>query len=312
MKRVLCLFTTRPAIVELTPVLRALDARRERIATRHVAASPRAELLQLFARDVGMRVDHDLPLAETCQSAAEIVSSVLASLDPLFESEPIQLLLVQGETSAALAVALGAFLRGIPVAYLEADASVRAGAQPSPEAFHHRLIAHLASLHFAPTQGSGDSGERIADALERFLAARSARARDADPSPGAARSLANFVAAAKQCVVEIPPEEARRILDAPDREGWSFVDVREPDEYAEGHVPGARSFPRGFLEVRADLEHYKRDAWLADRSRKLILYCGGGHRSALAAQTLRQMGFQRVVSMSEGWTGWTQRDYPQE
>lgn len=88
--------------------------------------------------------------------------------------------------------------------------------------------------------------------------------------------------------------------------------VREPDEYAAGHLPGARSYPRGFLEVRADLEHYKRDPWLADRSRRLVLYCGGGHRSALAAHTLQQMGFTDVRSLAEGWTGWTARNLPIE
>lgn len=111
---------------------------------------------------------------------------------------------------------------------------------------------------------------------------------------------------------EIPPEEARRLLEAPDGEGWHVVDVREPDEYASGHVPGARSFPRGFLEVRADREHPKRDPWLADRSRRLVLYCGGGHRSALAAATLQEMGFRHVVSVAEGFAGWTRRGYPVE
>ena len=48
------------------------------------------------------------------------------------------------------------------------------------------------------------------------------------------------------------------------------------------------------------------------RARKLILYCGGGHRSALATRTLREMGFDDVVSMAEGWTGWTERGYPVE
>jgi rhodanese-related sulfurtransferase len=120
------------------------------------------------------------------------------------------------------------------------------------------------------------------------------------------------VTPAKRCITEIPPEEARRLLDAPDREGWHFVDVREPDEFAASHVPGARNSPRGFLEVRADLEHHKRDPWFEDRERKLVLYCGGGHRSALATHALQQMGFTQVVSLAEGWTGWTKRGYPQE
>jgi rhodanese-related sulfurtransferase len=127
-----------------------------------------------------------------------------------------------------------------------------------------------------------------------------------------AKTLADFVAAARSKVREISAEEARAILEAPGRDGWHFVDVREPDEFAAGHIPGAHLYPRGFLEVRADLEHPKRDAWLKDRSRPLVLYCGGGHRSLLAADTLQQMGFERVVSLSEGWAGWSRRSYPVE
>ncbi len=127
-----------------------------------------------------------------------------------------------------------------------------------------------------------------------------------------AKSLADFVRAALETVEEISPKGAAAILTKPDRAGWYFVDVREPDEYAEGHIPGARNFPRGFLEVRADLEHHKRDPWLEDRGRKLILYCGGGHRSALATRTLQEMGFERVLSLAKGWTGWIERDLPIE
>ena len=126
------------------------------------------------------------------------------------------------------------------------------------------------------------------------------------------RSLADFVGEARRLVREIAPEEARALLDAPDRGGWHFVDVRELDEWNEGRIPGARHLPRGFLEVRADLEHHKRDPWLADRSRKLLLYCGGGYRSALAARTLLEMGFSEVASLAEGWSGWTARGFPVE
>lgn len=127
-----------------------------------------------------------------------------------------------------------------------------------------------------------------------------------------AKTLADLVRAALAVVPELSAEDARALLDAPERGGWHFVDVREPDEVAEGRIPGARSFPRGFLEVRADLSHPKRDPWLADRGRKLVLYCGGGHRSALAAQTLHEMGFTNVVSLAEGWSGWLRRGYPVE
>ncbi len=127
-----------------------------------------------------------------------------------------------------------------------------------------------------------------------------------------ARSLADFVREALEAVDEISPEEAAQILEQPQRAGWFFIDVREPDEFAAGHIPGARNFPRGFLEVRADLEHYKRDPWLEDRGRKLILYCGGGHRSALAGKTLQEMGFRQIRSLAGGWTAWAERELPVE
>ncbi|HEY8152810.1 MAG TPA: rhodanese-like domain-containing protein [Myxococcota bacterium] len=127
-----------------------------------------------------------------------------------------------------------------------------------------------------------------------------------------AKSLKDFVDEALAQIREITPEEAARLLAQPYREGWTFLDVREPDEFAAGRIPGARNYPRGFLEVKADLEHPKRDVWLAERDRPLVLYCGGGHRSALAVHTLSEMGFSRIVSLAEGWTGWTKRNYPVE
>jgi rhodanese-related sulfurtransferase len=129
---------------------------------------------------------------------------------------------------------------------------------------------------------------------------------------GVGKSLAELVGEALGEIEEISPEETRALLDEPGVGGWHLVDVREADEYAAGHLPGAHHYPRGFLEVRADLVHPKRDPWLADRERKLILYCGGGQRSALATRALRQMGFRHVRSLAGGWSGWTQRGYPTE
>ena len=127
-----------------------------------------------------------------------------------------------------------------------------------------------------------------------------------------AKTLNDFVNEALKAIEEIPIEEAVRILEQSDREGWTFLDVREGDEFAKGRIPGARNAPRGFLEVGADLEHHKRDPWFADRDRKLILYCGGGNRSALAARTLKEMGFTRAVSMAGGWKAWETRKLPIE
>ena len=121
------------------------------------------------------------------------------------------------------------------------------------------------------------------------------------------KSLHDFVSEALLTVREVTPEEVVEIQKDP---GYTVIDVREPDEFEAGHLVGALNFPRGFLEVRADLEHYKRDDRLGDRDQKIVCYCGGGHRSALAVKTLMDMGFTNVVSMKEGWTGWTTRELP--
>lgn len=124
-----------------------------------------------------------------------------------------------------------------------------------------------------------------------------------------AHSLHDFVADALTRVQEISPEAVRDSLD--DRD-YLLLDVREADEFAAGHIPGAVNVPRGFLEVRADLEHYKRDPRLEDRNQKIICYCGGGHRSALAADVLQKMGFKSPLSMAGGWTQWVGSGFPTE
>lgn len=123
------------------------------------------------------------------------------------------------------------------------------------------------------------------------------------------RSLEDFTNEARRVVREVDPEQ---VYDLVQGEGWLLLDVREPDEFAEGHLPGAINVPRGFLEVKADLEHYKRDERLQDRSQKVLCYCGGGHRSLLAAKTLLEMGFADAVSMAGGWTEWMLRGFPTE
>jgi rhodanese-related sulfurtransferase len=123
------------------------------------------------------------------------------------------------------------------------------------------------------------------------------------------KSLKDYVTDALQTVREVTPEEARELQQ---QGGYVILDVREPEEFEAGHLEGAVSVPRGFLEVKADLEHPKRDPRLADRNLKILCYCGGGHRSALAAKTLQEMGFADPLTMAEGWTGWTKRGLPTE
>ena len=100
---------------------------------------------------------------------------------------------------------------------------------------------------------------------------------------------------AKQRITEVTTAEARALLARGDA---VFVDVREPNEYNLGRVPGALPLPRGTIENRAESS--------LPRDKPLILYCGGGSRSALATDTLQQMGFTDVRSMSGGFRGWVE------
>ncbi|MDQ3867734.1 MAG: molybdopterin-synthase adenylyltransferase MoeB [Actinomycetota bacterium] len=85
----------------------------------------------------------------------------------------------------------------------------------------------------------------------------------------------------------------------------AFVDVRERDEWDEGHIPGAAHVPRGFLESRIE-------GLLPDRSQPVIVYCAGGSRSAFAAKTLEELGYENVSSLAGGFTDWKRNGFPFE
>jgi rhodanese-related sulfurtransferase len=104
-----------------------------------------------------------------------------------------------------------------------------------------------------------------------------------------------LVEEAKREIKEIDPAELQRMQCA--QENFTLIDVREPDEVAEGAIAGAKALPRGQLE-------YKIDTITADKEQPIVCYCGGGGRSALAAQSLQKMGFKNVKSLAGGYKGW--------
>lgn len=108
---------------------------------------------------------------------------------------------------------------------------------------------------------------------------------------------------AKTRVRECTVEDVHRRLDG--GQPVTLVDVREESEYAAGHLPGAVHLGKGIIE--RDVE-----AAFPDPSAELVLYCGGGFRSALAADNLQKMGYTNVISMDGGWRGWTDAGYPTE
>jgi len=92
----------------------------------------------------------------------------------------------------------------------------------------------------------------------------------------------------------------RRMADG---EKFLLVDVREDNEWALGHVPGAVHMGRGIIERDIEIK-------VPETSTKVILYCGGGFRSALVADNLQKMGYTNVESMDGGWRGWVEAGLP--
>ena len=105
-----------------------------------------------------------------------------------------------------------------------------------------------------------------------------------------------YVEAARARVREVSPAEVQALLDT----GAARVfDVREESEYAAGHVAGAAHLGKGIIERDIERTVPALDA-------PIVLYCGGGFRSALAADAIQQMGYTHVLSMAGGWRGWTE------
>ena len=116
----------------------------------------------------------------------------------------------------------------------------------------------------------------------------------------AARFL-SLVNDAKKHVKETNVADVKRRMDAGEK--FLLVDVREDTEWAQGHLPGAVHMGRGVIE--RDIEKS-----VPDTSAKLVLYCGGGFRSALSADSLQKMGYTNVESMDGGWKGWLEAKFP--
>lgn len=116
------------------------------------------------------------------------------------------------------------------------------------------------------------------------------------------KSLKDFVADAKTRIREISAADAAHAVAA--HPSILIVDVREPAEWADGHLPNAVHVPRGLLEAKADLDYPAREPKLADRAQSIIVHCASGARSAMAADVLQQMGFSDVKSLAGGIAAW--------
>ena len=116
------------------------------------------------------------------------------------------------------------------------------------------------------------------------------------------KSGADLINEAKTRIREVTPKDVQGMLG--EKRDVVLLDVREPNEWNLGHLPGAMHIPRGTLEGKVEQQ--------LPRDREIVVYCAGGSRSALAADTLRQMGYENVASMSGGWREWVGSGGPVE
>ncbi len=111
----------------------------------------------------------------------------------------------------------------------------------------------------------------------------------------------DLIASVRKDTKEVSLDELKRRLDA--KEPITLLDVREKEEYRAGYIPGAVSIPRGFLEIQVE-------GRLPDKNAKIVAYCAGGTRSALAAKTLAELGYTNVETANPGFVRWKDLGFP--
>ncbi|HEU4628400.1 MAG TPA: LD-carboxypeptidase [Gemmatimonadaceae bacterium] len=166
-------------------------------------------------------------------------------------------------------------LAGLPVGHVDEQWTLPLGALATLDADAGRLDVELAAGGGGPTI--------IADSPVTEI-------------PMTQKSGADLIAEAKARIREVTPDEARERQQRDP--SVVFLDVREPNEWNLGHVPGALHIPRGTMETKIEQA--------VPRDREIVIYCASGNRSALAADTLQQMGYEKVSSLAGGWRDWVQ------
>jgi rhodanese-related sulfurtransferase len=114
-------------------------------------------------------------------------------------------------------------------------------------------------------------------------------------------AFVNLVNDAKKRIKQEDVRATKKKMDAGEK--FMLIDTREDSEWARGHIPGAIHLSKGIIE--RDIEKS-----VPNKDTPVVLYCGGGFRSALATDNLQKMGYRNVVSMDGGWRGWTEAGFP--
>jgi len=150
-KKILVLFGTRPEVIKLAPVIKALPAQPQYFEVVTVSTGQHTDLLIPFLSLFNIRPDFDLQVMSAAQTPSDVCARVMSAMDKILADEKVDVVLVQGDTSSALAGAMAAFHRKIRVGHVEAGLRSGDPLSPFPEEMNRRLISQMASFHFAAT-----------------------------------------------------------------------------------------------------------------------------------------------------------------
>lgn len=151
MRKILCVFGTRPEAVKMAPVIRSLREQSGRLRTRVCVTAQHRGMLDDVLKIFRIRPDHDLNVMQEGQSLEQITKAVIERLPQVLRRERPDLVLVHGDTSTTFLAALASFYARIPVGHVEAGLRSHDYAHPFPEEANRRLADALCTLHFAPT-----------------------------------------------------------------------------------------------------------------------------------------------------------------
>ncbi|HXY48730.1 MAG TPA: UDP-N-acetylglucosamine 2-epimerase (non-hydrolyzing) [Terriglobales bacterium] len=162
-KKILTLFGTRPEAIKLAPVIQQLEESKDCFQTVNVTSAQHTDLLYPFVNLFRIRIDYDLRIMRERQTPSHVCARVLELLDPILDGERPDLILIQGDTTTAMAGALAGFHRRIPVGHVEAGLRSGNDYSPYPEEMNRKLISRLAKYHFAATARNRDTllAERV-------------------------------------------------------------------------------------------------------------------------------------------------------
>jgi len=152
--KVLSIFGTRPGAIKMAPVLRELEKYPEKITSQVCITAQHRDLLDQVLELFDIQPDYDLNVMRTNQSPAEVASLTLSKLDPILQKVTPDWVLVQGDTTTAMAASLAAFYARVKVGHVEAGLRTQDRWNPFPEEVNRKIIGVIANFHFAPTESA--------------------------------------------------------------------------------------------------------------------------------------------------------------